>query len=92
MYINKAIKNSTKQGRSKHPEVLLYEHYVFIVKLNLRAQLKCLSLNLKIFLKQALMDLPGEGNGTQLQYFCLENPMDGGAWSAAAHGVTQSQT
>ena len=33
-----------------------------------------------------------EGNGTPLQYFRLENPMDGGAWWAAIHGVTQSQT
>ena len=32
-----------------------------------------------------------EGNGTPLQYSCLENPMDGGAWWAAAHGVTKSQ-
>ena len=29
----------------------------------------------------------GEGNGTPLQYCCLENPMDGGAWKAAVHGV-----
>ena len=34
----------------------------------------------------------GEGNGTTLQYSCLENPMDGGAWSAAVHGVAKSQT
>ena len=33
----------------------------------------------------------GEGNGTPLQYFCLENPMDGGAWKAAVHGVARSQ-
>ena len=32
---------------------------------------------------------PGEGNGTPLQYSCLENPMDGGAWRATAHGVTK---
>ena len=32
--------------------------------------------------------LLGEGNGTLLQYSCLENPMDGGAWWAAVHGVT----
>ena len=31
----------------------------------------------------------GEGNGTPLQYSCLENPMDGGAWWAAVHGVTR---
>ena len=34
----------------------------------------------------------GEGNGNPLQYSCLENPMDGGAWQAAVHGVTRSQT
>ena len=34
----------------------------------------------------------GEGSGTPLQYSCLENPMDGGAWWAAVHGVTKSQT
>jgi len=34
----------------------------------------------------------GEGNGTPLQYSCLENPMDGGAWWAAVHGVDTSQT
>ena len=35
---------------------------------------------------------PGEGNGYPLQYSCLENPMDGGAWWAAVHGVTESGT
>ena len=34
----------------------------------------------------------GEGNGTPLQYSCLENPMDGGAWWAAVHGVSKSWT
>ena len=34
----------------------------------------------------------GEGNGNPLQYSCLGNPMDGGAWWAAIHGVTKSQT
>ena len=36
--------------------------------------------------------LAGEGNGTPLQYSFLENPMDGGAWEAAVHGVTKSWT
>ena len=35
---------------------------------------------------------PGEGNGNPLQYSCLENPMDRGAWWATVHGVTKSQT
>ena len=34
----------------------------------------------------------GEGNGNPLQYSCLENPRDGGAWWAAVHGVAQSRT
>ena len=35
---------------------------------------------------------PGEGNGNPLQYSCLENPMDKGAWWATIHGVAKSQT
>ena len=35
---------------------------------------------------------PGEGNGNPLQYSCLENPMDRGAWWATVHGVAKSQT
>ena len=38
------------------------------------------------------MKIPGEGNGTPLQYSFLENPMDGGAWWAAVHGVAKSWT
>ena len=36
--------------------------------------------------------IAGEGNGTPLQYSYLENPMDGGAWWAAVHGVVKSRT
>ena len=35
---------------------------------------------------------PGDGNGTPLQYSCLENPMDGGTWWATVHGVAKSRT
>ena len=35
---------------------------------------------------------PGEGNGYPIQYSCLENPMEGGAWWAAVHGVAKSRT
>ena len=34
----------------------------------------------------------GEGDGTPLQYSCLENPMDGGAWLAVVHGVAKTRT
>ena len=39
-----------------------------------------------------LLVLERRGNGTPLQYSCLENPVDGGAWKAAVHGVTTSRT
>ena len=45
-----------------------------------------------ISLFATLWTLSGEGNGTPLQDSCLENPMDGGAWWAAVHGVTKSRT
>ena len=35
---------------------------------------------------------PGEGNGNPLQDYCLENPMDRGAWEATVHGVAKSRT
>ena len=38
------------------------------------------------------IDFFREGDGTPLQYSCLENPMDGGAWWAAVHGVAKSWT
>ena len=34
-------------------------------------------------------DPPGEGNGNPLQYYCLGNPMDRGAWQATVHGVAE---
>ena len=38
------------------------------------------------------MSYSGKGNGNPFQYSCLENPMDGGAWEAAVHGVEKSRT
>ena len=35
---------------------------------------------------------PGGGNDSPLQYYCLENPMDSGAWQATVHGITKSWT
>ena len=46
----------------------------------------------KVFNKNELLPSSGEGNGTPLKYSWLENPMDGGAWWAVAHGVTKSWT
>ena len=50
------------------------------------------SFLLSTSLKHIIVYKVGEGNGTPLQYSCLENPMDGGAWKAAVHGVTEGRT
>ena len=49
---------------------------------------KALSKSIFTYAQQLI----GEGNGTPLQYSCLENPVDGGAWWAAVHGVAGSRT
>ena len=50
-----------------------------------------LSVSGEIFLISKTKVHYGEGNGTPLQYSCLENSMDGGAWWATVHGVTKSR-
>ena len=45
----------------------------------------------KLILSFTCPALLGEGNGNPLQYSCLENPMDRGAWQAIVHGVAESQ-
>ena len=44
------------------------------------------------FISRLLVTIYGEGNGNPLQYSCLENPMGGGPWKAAVHGVAKSWT
>jgi len=48
----------------------------------------------RVVIKEAWhLEFPyGEGNGTPLQYSYLEHPVDGGAWRAAVHGVTEGRT
>ena len=56
-------------------------------------QCKCYLLTREHGIQSSLRrQLPGEGNGTPLQYSCLENSMDRGAWQAADHGVAKSGT
>ena len=53
-------------------------------------KLRCLLLGKKVM--PNLDSIFREGDGTPLQYSCLENPMEGGAWQAAIHGIVKSQT
>ena len=49
----------------------------------------------KYFISHIILEVSddcGEGSGTPFQYSCLENPMSGGAWKAAVHGVAKSPT
>ena len=57
--------------------------YVFVV---------CMSVMYVYMYLCMLCMFVGEGNGTPLQYSCLENPMEGGAWWAAVHGIAKSRT
>ena len=58
--------------------------FLFIILTVVEEQLQGLPLGLSYY-------HVAEGNGTPLQYSCLENPMDGGAWWATVHGVTKSR-
>ena len=57
-----------------------------------RAELPVLYSSFPLSVLHVVVDGCGEGNGTPLQYSCLENPMDRAAWWAAVHGVAKSQT
>ena len=50
---------------------------------------KLLEISIRI---DFLLDYFAEGKGTPVQYSCLQNPMDGGAWKAAVHGVAEGRT
>ena len=58
----------------------------------LMEEVSCLILSIFFFWICYMLRCDREGNGTPLQYSCLENPMEGGAWWAAIHGVAKSQT
>ena len=75
------------------PDLLEPPHMTFLKALTLSFK----SLTFRYLIKmnwiwQLLTSYIGEGNGSPLQYSCLENPVDRGAWWAAVHGVAQSWT
>ena len=62
-----------------------------MTKLDHVLKIRDITLPTKVHTVMAMVFL-GEGNGNPLQYSCLENPVDRGAWWAAVYGVTQSRT
>ena len=71
-----SVMSHCKFSSDKYPGVKLLDHMLVLFL---------------IFLRN-LHAVFGEGNGTPLQYSCLENPMGGGAWKAAVHGIAKSRT
>ena len=63
-----------------------------VAKSDMTERLTLLLLPLNNFASSLQFFILNSGNGTPLQYSCLENPMDGGAWWAAVHGVGKSRT
>ena len=62
------------------------------VETQITKEMQTLNKTLHIELTVMFHRIPGEGNGNPLQYSCLENSMDRGAWQATVHGVAKSQT
>ena len=60
-----------------HPQIFMYVSHVYMIH---------------SIIARSYGNCYGEGNGNPLQYCCLENPMDGGAWWAPVHGVAESRT
>ena len=61
-----------------------------VAQVSITASLQSMTVHEQVIVESCA--LFGKGNGTPLQYSCLENPMDGGAWWAAVHGVVKSWT
>ena len=94
MIIQKWHQNLINTCYWKNTIEILFTSYKFYIKNKLdglgRNFRQCSTKLCKI--ETTIESFFGEGNGTPLQYSCLENPMDGGAWQAAVHGVSKSRT
>ena len=66
---------------------MLYELHLANFSIFLRANFHATTDKSSVYIFRAVMQISGEGNGNPLQYSCLENLMDGGAWWAAVYGV-----
>ena len=64
-------------------------HINNLTKIRADMKLKLQNMSLKAQLLVMTLTIIGEGNGNPLQYYCLENPMDRGAWKATVSGVTK---
>ena len=70
--------------------VYLYTYILCVCTLKKQGSWDLIRNNLCFVAHPVFTYLPGEGTGNPLQYPCLENPMDRGAWWARVHGVTES--
>ena len=83
---------SKRKHYSKNHFVSLWVD-IKLTEASLMAQMvKCLSSIWETQVQSLGWEDPGEGNSNPLKYYCLENPMDRGAWQATVHGVAKSRT
>ena len=86
---------SVREGLEGEGELCRWDPEIIqiLIRVSLVADSKASARNVgNLGLIPGLGKSPGEGNGNPLQYSCLENPMDGGAWWASVHGVAKSRT
>ena len=78
---------------TKLPATYLHTHtYIQILSFPGGSMVKKKKKKIHLPMQETWVWSPGEGNGNPLKYFCLENPMDGGAWWATVRGVAKSRT
>ena len=86
VFIDRSVVYSENNNKENDTKIWISIEHVFVTELKILSQYYIITL---FVLSQCML---GEGNGTPLQYSCLENPMDGGAWQASVNGVAKSQT
>ena len=79
-------------NRSSYGESLSFWLMIFTFKEILLCFCQAIRIQASTFIKSGIVCIFGDGSGNPLQYSCLENPMDKGAWWVAVHGVTRSLT
>ena len=88
-------KLAVQSTRSLHFQILTLSGILSYLMKSMNEKRQITIFKLKLIIPAKILRtrlILGEGNGTPLQYSCLENPMDGGVWWAAVHGVAKSRT
>ena len=88
-------KLAVQSTRSLHFQILTLSGILSYLMKSMNEKRQITIFKLKLIIPAKILRtrlILGEGNGTPLQYSCLENPMDGGVWWAKVHGVAKSDS